>query len=215
MRVPQTLNKHFLLPRSAKKYYTGRNKELSKLKSAFSQNNSPTQKSFVIFGLGGSGKTEFAIKFAEDTRQDYWGVFFVDGSSRENAFSSYVEIAKLGGVEPNENAAKNWLTTRALPWLLIVDNVDADEVQLEKLLPAGSKGSILITSRNPAHKSYGTTGEGFLELLPMDKQDSNRLILNAVRNRFRGPKQLRMQRVISVRLWGSCHWLWLALQQLS
>jgi tetratricopeptide (TPR) repeat protein len=179
MRVPQTLNRHFLLPRSAKKYYTGRNKELSKLKSAFSQNSSPTQKSFVIFGLGGSGKTEFAIKFAEDTRQDYWGVFFVDGSSPENAFASYVEIAKLGGVEPNENAAKNWLTTRALPWLLIVDNVDADEAQLEKLLPAGSKGSILITSRNPAHRSYGTTGEGFLELLSMDKQEANQLILNA------------------------------------
>jgi tetratricopeptide (TPR) repeat protein len=181
MRVPQTLNRHFLLPRSAKKYYTGRDKELAKLKAAFSQNTSPAQKCFVIYGLGGSGKTEFAIKFAEDTRQNYWGVFFVDGSSRENAFASYVEIAKLGGVEPNENAAKNWLTTRALPWLLVVDNVDADEPQLEKLLPAGSKGSILITSRNPAHKSYGTAGEGFLELLSMDKQEANQLILKAAK----------------------------------
>jgi hypothetical protein len=51
-------------------YYSGREKELAKVKCAFSQNNSPAQKSFVIFGLGGSGKTEFAIKFAEDARQD-------------------------------------------------------------------------------------------------------------------------------------------------
>jgi tetratricopeptide (TPR) repeat protein len=188
MRVPQTLNRHFLLPRSVKKYYTGRAKELAKLKVAFSQSNSPSQKTFVIFGLGGSGKTEFAIKFAEDTRQNYWGVFFIDGSSRENAFASYVEIAKVGGVEPNENAAKNWLTTRALPWLLVVDNVDADELQLESLLPAGSKGSILVTSRNPAHKSYGTAGDGYLELLPMEKQEADQLILKAAKEPTPWPK---------------------------
>jgi hypothetical protein len=83
-----------------------------KLKSAFSQNNSLTQKSFVIFGLDESGKTKFAIKFAKDTRQNYWGIFFVDGSSRENAFASYVEIAKLGAVEPNENASQD-------PWNIL------------------------------------------------------------------------------------------------
>lgn len=62
-----------------------------------------------------------------------------------------------------------------------MDNVDADEAQLEKILPAGSKGSILVTSRNPAHKSYGTIGEGFLELLPMEEGEANELILKAAK----------------------------------
>jgi tetratricopeptide (TPR) repeat protein len=138
-----------------------------------------SQKRFVIYGLGGSGKTELALKYAEDHLQNFWGVFFVDGSSRKNAAGSYLEIATIAGVEPHEKAARNWLTTRALPWLLIIDNVDDDEVRLEELLPMGTKGRILITSRNPAHKSWGTVGEKYLELLPMESEEANELILKA------------------------------------
>lgn len=137
------------------------------------------QKRFVIYGFSGSGKTELALKYAEDHQDKFWGVFFVDGSSRENAFGSYAEIATIGGVEPNERAAKNWLMTRDLPWLLILDNVDDDEVSLDDLLPAGMKGCVLITSRNPGHKNYGNVGKRFLELQVMKKEEANELILKA------------------------------------
>ena len=137
------------------------------------------QKKFVIYGLSGSGKTELALKYAEEHQDKFWGVFFVDGSSRENAFGSYAEIATIGGVEPNERAAKNWLMTRDLPWLLILDNVDDDEIFLNDLLPAGMKGSVLITSKNPGHKTYGNVGSRFLELQIMQKQEANDLILKA------------------------------------
>ena len=137
------------------------------------------QKRFVIYGLAGSGKTELALKYAEERQDSYWGVFFIDGSSRKNASGSYAEIATVGGVEPNERAAKNWLLTRDLPWLLIVDSVDDDEVQLDELLPAGTKGSILITSRNPGHKTYGNVGKRYLELQLMEKDEANELILKA------------------------------------
>lgn len=177
--MPMFLNKHFLVGRSVKSFYTGREKQMAMLKAAFEQTRHPGQKRFVVYGLGGSGKTELALKYAEDHMQNFWGVFLVDGSTRKNASGSYAEIAKIGGVEPNEKAAKTWLATRALPWLLIIDNVDDEEVQLEELLPAGTKGCILVTSRNPAHKSYGTVGERYLELLPMEKEEANELILKA------------------------------------
>ncbi|KAL7619412.1 hypothetical protein AAE478_009951 [Parahypoxylon ruwenzoriense] len=64
-----------------------------------------------------------------------------------------------------------------LPWLLIIDNVDAEEIYLDELLPPGPRGSIIITSRNPACKSYGTVGERYLELSPMDKEEANELVL--------------------------------------
>src|SRR6195952_80673 len=114
------------------------------LQAAFEDTSHPGQKRFVIYGLGGSGKTELALKYAENYMQQFWGVFLVDGSSRKAASGSYLNIAKIGGVEPNENAAKNWLTTRASRWLLIIDNVDDEEVQLEELLPVGTNGSILV-----------------------------------------------------------------------
>ena len=154
---------------------------MAKLRAAFDDNTYPGQKRFVVYGLGGSGKTELALKYAQDSQHDYWGVFFVDGSSRKSASGSYSEIAKIGGVEPNEKAAKNWLATRDLPWLLIIDNADDDEVRLEELLPAGTKGCILVTSRNPAHMSYSTVGETALELLPMEREEANMLILRAAK----------------------------------
>ena len=151
---------------------------MAKLNAAFDVPNS-SQKRFVIYGLGGSGKTELALKYAEEHQDKFWGVFFVDGSSRKNASGSYAEIAAIGGVAPNERAAKNWLITRDLPWLLILDNVDDDEVSLDDLLPAGTKGCILITSRNPSHKNYGNVGNRFLELQVMEKEEANELILKA------------------------------------
>ena len=151
---------------------------MADLNAAF-EDASPGQKRFVIYGLGGSGKTELAFKYAEDHQAKYWGVFFVDGSSRKNATASYLEIATIGGVEPNERAAKTWLMTPDAPWLLIVDNVDDEEVRLDDLLPQGTKGNILITSRNPGLRSYGNVGKRYVELQTMEKEEANELILRA------------------------------------
>ncbi|KAH9905397.1 hypothetical protein F4778DRAFT_706498 [Xylariomycetidae sp. FL2044] len=179
LQTPLSLNKHFLVGRAVKSFYTGRQAQMAKIIAAFDDSIYMGQKRFVIYGLGGSGKTELALKYAEDHMQSFWGVFLVDASSRKNATGSYCEIAKIGGVEPNEKAAKNWLVTRALPWLLIIDNADDDEIPLHDMIPAGTRGCILITSRNPAHMSYGTVGERHLELLPMELGEANELILKA------------------------------------
>lgn len=152
---------------------------MTKVVEAFADTSCSGQRRFVIYGLGGSGKSELALKYAEEQHQNYWGVFFVDASTHKSASASYSEIAKIGGVEPNEKAAKNWLATRDPSWLLIIDNADDDEVPLDDVLPTGAKGCILITSRNPMHKSYGTAGDRFLELLPMETEEANDLILKA------------------------------------
>ena len=172
-------NKHFVIARPVMAYFTGRETQLAKLDGAFRDTTRPAQQRFVIFGLSGSGKTELAVKFAYQSRDKFWGVFFVDGSSRRNASSSYADIAVLGGVEPNEKAAKNWLVTRALPWLLIIDNVDDDEIDVDELLPQGTKGCVLITTRNPAHRTYGNTGERYIELRIMEPDEAQVLIIRA------------------------------------
>ncbi|KAK0712474.1 P-loop containing nucleoside triphosphate hydrolase protein, partial [Lasiosphaeria miniovina] len=174
--VPVSLNKHFVVRRSVQSFYTGREQQMSKITAAFEQPLSQTQRRFVVYGLGGSGKTELALKYAQDNAQKFWGVFFVDASTRKSAAGSYAEIAKIGGVDHNEKAAQHWLATRSVPWLLVVDNADS-ETALDDLLPSGTKGCILVTSRNPAHKSYGTSGERFLELKDMNVEEANELIL--------------------------------------
>jgi hypothetical protein len=39
----------------------------------------------------------------------------------------------------------------------------------------------LVTSRNPAYKSYGTVGESYLELLPIETEEAIKLILKVAK----------------------------------
>ena len=53
-------------------------------------------------------------------------------------------------------------------WLLIFDNVDDPELSLTSYLPAGDRGDIIITSRNPACQHYSTVGYHKVGQLSMD-----------------------------------------------
>lgn len=61
------------MPQNVSSYYTGRQKQLNELKSTLnvvrSSERQDHQKRFVIYGLGGSGKTQFCCKFAQDNRE--------------------------------------------------------------------------------------------------------------------------------------------------
>ncbi|OQE24853.1 hypothetical protein PENFLA_c009G08522 [Penicillium flavigenum] len=176
-------NKHFDMPQTVSSYYTGRQKQLDVLKSTLDVVNSREpqdhQKRFVIYGLGGSGKTQFCCKFAQDNREHFWGVFWIDGSSYENAKHSFAGIAKIGGVEPNENAAKNWLSSLQQPWLLLIDNADDPEIDVMRYFPGGERGVILITTRNPTNKGYGTDGSRFFHFDKLESEEASDLLLAA------------------------------------
>ncbi|MCJ1268890.1 hypothetical protein MMC22_008778 [Lobaria immixta] len=154
-------NKHFHLPQAVRSIFTGRNTLLETLKDSFIAPSSPkhgrTQKRFIIYGLGGSGKTQFCCKFAQDNRD---------------------KIAKIGGVEPNERAAKSWLSSLEYPWLLLIDSADST-ISIDKYFPEGERGHILVTTRNPAHRVHGTVGSQFWKFEKMERDDANDLLLKA------------------------------------
>lgn len=70
-----SLNKHFYTPQTVSSIFTGRSRELNNLKQYLivSPSTEPckTQKRFVVFGLSGSGKTQFCCKFASVNKQRY------------------------------------------------------------------------------------------------------------------------------------------------
>ncbi|KAI1401228.1 hypothetical protein F4819DRAFT_459179 [Hypoxylon fuscum] len=184
MSVARTIsiNKHWRIPRSANRLFTGRREKLEVITQAFSKPSS-SQRRFVIQGMPGSGKSDLALKYAEEHAMYYWGIFWIDASTRANAKESYAEIGKLGGVEPIEQAAKHWLSHlhASYPWLLIIDNADDSDVTLEGLFPPSvpgfAQGCILVTTRNPENIDYGTTGS--LQLGEMDDTEANELLLRA------------------------------------
>ena len=71
----------------------------------------------------------------------------------------------------------SWLRNTKHSWLLILDNADDTDVDLATFLPAGKKGSILITTRNPQCVRHQTVGEDAYEGL--DRKVAIELLLKA------------------------------------
>ncbi|RYP82883.1 hypothetical protein DL770_005490 [Monosporascus sp. CRB-9-2] len=127
---------------------------------------------FILYGLGGIGKTQLAIHFARRYKDTFSSVFWLDGRSEDRLRQS---IARCASRIPDGQIAKRsrrqvlgsddldtvvadvlaWLASPGnTDWLLVFDNVDQDHEQggmtgaydVRRYLP-GDQGSVLITSR--------------------------------------------------------------------
>ena len=128
-------------------------------------------------------------------------MFTVDASSPGNAQQSFIAIAKACGTEPNERAARSWLSSSDRPWLLLIDNADDTNLEVEKYLPDGEHGLTLITTRNPSVKMHGTIGEGYYHFDRLEDDEANELLLRAADNHEpRTPTILRLASAITRKL---------------
>ncbi|KAI0532281.1 tetratricopeptide repeat domain-containing protein [Xylaria digitata] len=181
--APPTANKYFKTPQAVSSIFTGRESLLRELRHCFIQPlgplNSHSQRRFVVHGLGGSGKTQFCCKFAEDNRERFWGVFSINGSSVKSIKKTLGDIAMLAGRDPNANAALDWLSTVNEQWLLLIDNADDSEVQLENYFPKGMGGHILITTRNRALRVLGNVEPGYYDFSGLHFDEASSLLLKA------------------------------------
>lgn len=176
-------NHHFDVPQSVSSIFTGRDAQLNELRRILIPSRGKArdqyQRRFIVHGLGGSGKTQFCCKFAEENRDFFWGIFWIDASTPERFKQTLGNIADIGGVDKTENAAFHWLSNLERTWLLIIDNADDVNVPLEKYFPKGNRGSILVTTRNPAYKVHGNVGPGFYEFRGLDFDEAIHLLLRA------------------------------------
>lgn len=88
----------------------------------------------------------------------YWGIFCVDASSKDRIQQCFVQIARLLQVDENIDSIKRTLANTSQAWLLVFDNADDPKLSLAPYFPAGNRGDILITSRNPQCQIYNTVG---------------------------------------------------------
>ncbi|KAN0110104.1 hypothetical protein V8E51_006491 [Hyaloscypha variabilis] len=139
------------------------------------------QKRFVVFGLPGSGNTQFCCKFASENMQSFWGVFWINASSKEHAEQSFSTLSTIGKVASNPAAVKSWFSSLRpeQPWLLIVDNADDKRFPVQECFPDSNFGTILITTRNPELKTQGTVGPRYFKFHGLDERKSIELLLKA------------------------------------
>ncbi|KAI9768501.1 MAG: hypothetical protein M1840_004911 [Geoglossum simile] len=174
-------NRHYYVPHGTSGIFTGRESILRNLReeclSSEMENRPVNQKIFVLYGLGGSGKTQTCIKFAQDHRERFWAIFWIDASSQTTTQQGFLEIARICGIEGNPMAVKQWLTNTRNLWLLIFDNADDPAMDISEFFPTSNRGCILLTTRNPACKIHATVGS--CELGGMDPDEAATLLLRA------------------------------------
>ncbi|KAG8721809.1 hypothetical protein FRC09_007345 [Ceratobasidium sp. 395] len=132
---------------SSSPMFTGREEDIQKITSYFS--DGPTgRKVFVLHGLGGTGKTQIALRFIEANQDRFADIIYVDASSRETVVSSLKSFAEVKGLGQADADLKEWISTLQEPWLLVFNNADGSDVDLRDYFLTESYGNILITTRN-------------------------------------------------------------------
>ncbi|RDL41952.1 Uncharacterized protein BP5553_01931 [Venustampulla echinocandica] len=177
--ISDPCNKHYLIPHNVSAVFTGRYDVCKMLQeSCLSSGPFKMKRVFVLYGLGGSGKTQVSLKFAQDNRESFWGVFWIDSSNDQTIEQGFSKIAQSCQIEDDILSIRTWLSNIPQQWLLIFDNADDPSIDISRYFPVGSRGTILITTRNPECKVHQTVGS--YEFAGMGVEEAVDLLLKAI-----------------------------------
>ncbi|KAJ7645325.1 hypothetical protein B0H17DRAFT_1186945 [Mycena rosella] len=165
--------------------FHGRQIILDKMQQFF-EKDLGKQHIFLLHGLGGSGKTQIALKFIQESLSRFSDVFLIDTSTAETIDTGLKNIA----------ATKN----STFEWMLLFDNADDPKINLHNFLPHCSHGNVLITSRNPGLQVYA--GSHFL-VSDMEELDAVKLLLKSAAKDFTSSNQVIAVEIVKA-LW-YCH----------
>jgi hypothetical protein len=98
----------------------------------------------------------------------YWGVFWIDASTIDSIRRCFAQIALILQVDKDIDSVRRVLANASQSWLLIFDNADDPNLPLTLYFPAGNRGDIIITSRNPGCDQYNTVGSRELGRMPVN-----------------------------------------------
>ncbi|KAJ7713122.1 hypothetical protein B0H16DRAFT_1702608 [Mycena metata] len=166
--------------------FQGRQAILDKMHQFF-DTESGNQHIYVLYGLGGAGKTQIALKFIEESRFLHFlnqnevplnsfpasPMSLVDASKVETIDTGLKGIAVSKSAGDSAQDALMWLQSNHNNWLLFFDNADDPKINLNDFLPKCNHGNVIITSRNPDLRNYGA----HTLVSDMDEADATTLLL--------------------------------------
>ncbi|KAJ7793456.1 hypothetical protein B0H14DRAFT_2926594 [Mycena olivaceomarginata] len=151
--------------------FHGRQNILDKMHKYFGQNQTE-QHIFLLYGVGGAGKTQIALKFIQAS-SCFSDSFYIDASTWDTIEAGLKNIALIKAGNTSQDAL-NWLQGEHDQWLLFFDNADDPEIDLNPFLPRCDHGNIIIASRNPALRFYAGSDA---HVSDMEETDAVKLLL--------------------------------------
>ncbi|KIK53683.1 hypothetical protein GYMLUDRAFT_250145 [Collybiopsis luxurians FD-317 M1] len=174
-------------------FFTGRKDILADLETYFFVKSPSTEaqekKLFVLYGMGGAGKTQTALKFMNTFRKRFTQSYMITANSEESIMASYYDIALKNGLGEFSNweAGLRWLSQHEEEWIILYDNADDLDLDLGKFLPQSSHGNIIVTSRNSSLKQISIKSK---VLKDMEPEDGLQLLLkHAIKDHEATPEQ--------------------------
>ncbi|KAJ7854036.1 P-loop containing nucleoside triphosphate hydrolase protein [Mycena olivaceomarginata] len=130
---------------------------------------------YVLYGLGGAGKTQITLKFINESSSRFSDTFFIDASTIATIDTGLKNIAVVKSSGDSLQDGLLWLASRVEEWLLVFDNTDDPSINLNDFIPQCNHGNIIITSRNPGLRVYGSHSP----VSDMEEEDAVRLLLKS------------------------------------
>ena len=180
--------------------FTGRQDVLTQMEEFFFD-DSLKKHVFVLYGLGGAGKTQIALKFVEICQHKtvprsvsrcfsifgsvllnsssclarFSNVYFVDATAPETIDTELRTIALAKGI--GEEDTLDWLARQQEEWLLLFNNADDTTFDIRDYFPRCSHGNILITTRNRDAVQHASDVRSSFRVSGMNDNDVINLLL--------------------------------------
>jgi hypothetical protein len=153
--------------------FVGRDEELDRIHQELQYNGS--RRTAVVHGLGGMGKTQLVLAYAQRHRDEYLAVFWINSKDVDTVKQGYAAaarriyrehpslvhlktVAKGGNLDDAVEAVKRWMShPQNNRWLVIYDNYDTPKLpghnelgtfDIRTFLPEAHHGTVLITTRS-------------------------------------------------------------------
>jgi hypothetical protein len=154
-------------------HFIGRDEELDRVHQELEHDG--CRKTAVVHGLGGMGKTQLALAFAQQHKDEYTAVFWVNSKDVDTLKQGYAAaamriyrehpslvhlkaFAEGSNLDKVVEAVKQWLSQpQNNRWLVIYDNYDTPKLpgredagtfDIRSFLPEADHGAVLITTRS-------------------------------------------------------------------
>ncbi|KAH9869852.1 hypothetical protein J1614_006772 [Plenodomus biglobosus] len=147
-------------------HFVGRVEHIVEIGNALQCDGS--RKTAVVHGLGGMGKTQLALAYAQRHKDKYSAVFWVNSKDVDTLKQGYTDaarriddlkaVAEGSDLDKVVEVVKQWLSSaRNDRWLIIYDNYDTPKLpghdepgtfDIQPFLPEADHGAILITTRS-------------------------------------------------------------------